>query len=53
MAENGKVYTWNDFLQTDKRYFNLNLSLADGNIFGERKVISAGGKYANRFVITE
>ena len=49
--QNGRVFGWNGFVDTPKKYFDLNLSVLDKSVLGPRKVLSVGGKYENRFAL--
>lgn len=45
----GRVLGWNGFVDTPKKYFDLNLSVADSNDFEGKKVVKIGGRYGGRY----
>lgn len=48
----GRVLGWNGFVDTDKKYFDLNLAVADDADFEGKRVASIGGRYGGRFAFT-
>lgn len=50
--DKGRLLGWNTFVESKKKYFDLNLSVADETSFNGGKVTIAGGKYGTKFVVT-
>lgn len=52
-CENGEVYGFNTFVESDQKFTNINMTRVPQGVFGNRKVTTLGGKYGGRFAITE
>lgn len=51
--EDGSVYGWNVWYDGDQKFFKQNLTRLPAESFGSRNVLSMGGKYGSKFVMTD